>query len=217
MHPRTLSGQDFARERDWHRFCKPCRSMRALWLASALLTCAASFGCEAYLIDGPTLGGEGGAAGAATVVDTCATFYEDFEPTEDVSFRQDLVPILQTHCNANICHGGDHEKAQASLWLGPEEGQEASDEDLWFVYRSLIDIRSTVAPRLALVRGGNAKESYFMRKLDDCHDPEGLECTLGSGDGPEACGDAMPVLSAALPEEERSLFRSWIANGAPEN
>lgn len=190
-----------------------------MWLASGLLAGAAVFGCEADLIDGPAPGdeGEGGSAGAAAIIDTCAAFYDEFEPSEDVSFRSDLMPLLQKNCNAGICHGGDHDTAQANLWLGPESGQEPTSEDLWFVYRSLVNIQSTVAPRLALVRSGRPAESYFMRKLDDCHQPEGLECTLDPNVHDSPCGDAMPVLTSGLPERERSLFRSWIANGAPEN
>jgi len=203
-------------------FLQVARDMiRRTALGLGLLLCAAAFGCESYAIDA-SADGTGGSAGAASegevaIVDTCSSFYEDFEPSEGVSFKQDLVPILQKNCNANICHGGELETAQATLWLGPPDDEEASDDDLWFIYRSLIDVQSTVAPQLALVRRGNAAASYFMRKLDDCHDPQGLDCTLEPPLSSKPCGDAMPVLSAGLSEAERNLFRSWITSGAPEN
>lgn len=193
--------------------------IRACLISLGVLACAATFGCEAYLVDGlgTDVGGQSGVDGPPLVIDSCASFYERFEPTADVSFQDDLVPILQKNCNGSSCHGGDYERAQAGLWLGPGEDATPTAEDLWFVYRSLIDIQSTVAPGLALVRGGNAAESYFMRKLDDCHDPEGLECALDPKLYGAPCGVMMPVLSTALSAEERGLFRSWIQNGAVEN
>jgi len=195
--------------------------IRRAALGTGLLLCRAVLGCESYAVDAWE-DGSGGSAGAesegeVTIVDTCASFYERFEPLEGVSFEQDLVPILQKNCNASICHGGELASAQATLWLGPSDDQAPTADDLWFVYRSLIDVQSTVAPQLALVRSGDAAASYFMRKLDDCHDPEGLDCTLEPPLSAKPCGDAMPVLSAGLSEAERNLFRSWIANGAPEN
>lgn len=217
-HPRVIGArQHFVHGSVLAPFLQGARSMRARVLARWLLWCAATVGCEAHLVDGPTWEGEGGAGGAATIVDTCASFYEEFQPAAGISFETDLVPILQKNCNAGICHGGEPESAQADLWLGPGAEHQPSEEELWFVYHSLVDIQSTVAPQLALVRSGNAAESYFMRKLDDCHEPKGLECTLDPDLHGSPCGDAMPVLTAGLSEQERSLFRSWIENGAPDN
>lgn len=184
-----------------------------------LLLLASLTGCDSYVLGGG-LGGQAGSNGGGDdpgIIDNCATFYEDFESTGEVSFRHDLVPILQNRCNAPICHGGLADAAQAGLWLGPDPENEPSKDDLWFVYRTLIDVQSTVAPRLALVRPGDPGQSYFMRKLDDCYEPSGLDCTLDTNLYGAPCGQAMPVLTGQLSAEERDLFRSWIANGAPEN
>jgi hypothetical protein len=188
-------------------------------LSSVLFLLGPLAGCESYLVDGGAdgLGGGPSSGGGATVQDSCAAFYEDFEPQPDVSFREDLVPVLQSRCNTSICHGGEHEKAQAGLWLGPDAASEPTAEDLWFVYRTLVDVQSTVAPQLALVRPGHAGQSYFMRKLDDCHDPVGLDCTLDPDVYGSVCGMPMPILTGQLSEAERDLFRSWIESGAPEN
>lgn len=179
----------------------------------------AVLGCESYVLDGGLdgqAGGPGSGDGSSTI-DPCASFYEDFVPTADVSFREDLMPILQSRCNTAICHGGAYDKAQVDLWLGPDDETEPTDDELWYIYRSLIDIQSRVAPQLALVRAGDAAQSYFMRKLDDCHEPAELECVLDPDLYGSPCGDRMPVLSEQLSVAERDLFRSWIESGAPEN
>ena len=189
---------------------------------SLLVLLVTVLGCDSHVV-GPGYYGQAGSEGSEGdgaepgVVDTCASFYADFEPTLGVSFREDLVPILQERCNSSICHGGPHDKAQAQLWLGPDEMTEPTEDELWFVYRSLVDIQSTVAPQLALVRRRDAAQSYFMRKLDDCHEPEGLECVLDPALFGSLCGQRMPVLATQLSVSERDLFRSWIENGAPEN
>ncbi len=126
-------------------------------------------------------------------------------------------PSCRIGGNSSICHGGDYDRAQADLWLGPDEETDPTEDDLWFVYRTLIDIQSTVAPELALVRRGDAALSFFMRKLDDCYELPGLECSLDPDVYGAPCGESMPVLAEQLPVAERDLIRSWIESGAPEN
>ena len=59
---------------------------------------------------------------------------EDFEPVEveecdtsDISFSVDVMPVLETKCNENTCHGGDF--PQGGIGLSSYESVSAVDED----------------------------------------------------------------------------------------
>jgi hypothetical protein len=103
------------------------------------------------------------------------------------------------------------------LWLGPKKDEEPSEEDVEFVYRSLIDVESLAVPGIALVRAERPRDSFLMLKLDDCHKHPNLECALDENTLGGPCGAVMPVLVPQLSKEERAIVRSWIAQGAKVN
>ncbi len=148
------------------------------------------------------------------IAQRCDALYESFEPTADVSFARDVMPIFQAQCNQSPCHGGSSPVgAQADLWLGPKTGKTLTDEDLAFIVQGLVDVESLAAAGTALVREGKPRDSFLMLKIDDCQDHPGLSCELeGELGGP--CGTAMPLDLPELEEKQKAIVRSWIALGA---
>ncbi len=106
----------------------------------------------------------------------------------DVSFQNDVLPVLTTRCV--MCHmeGAD----QGHLSLYPE------------AWSQLVGVASTESP-LKRVEAGVPDKSYLYRKLMGTH--------LDAG----GSGVRMPFQLDALAVEELALIRTWIEQGAPQN
>jgi mono/diheme cytochrome c family protein len=150
------------------------------------------------------LAGCGSAPGAAPmdgppvpVDDGIAPDVADREPPMDVdderdmvSFRSQILPLLQDRCA--VCHseGGLADFAGIPLRL---EGASAVGQ--------LVG-RSSVQGEFTLVVAGDPEGSYAFQKLVDANPAE---------------GERMPLAAAPLSEEEIQLIRDWIAQGALDN
>lgn len=195
-------------------------SLTILGLACA--ACSSSAGAESGKGEGGAAGdGDGDNRGGASVSAEdarCGELYSEFEPVGNPSFEDDVVGLLQMQCNASICHGGEPHEAAADLWLGPDSSEDIDDDAIRLVYDTLIDVESRTAESVALVRPGRPGESFFMLKLDDCHNHPEFRCEPQpepASDDP--CGDVMPPIGAGFDEDELTLIRSWIARGAALN
>lgn len=153
-------------------------------------------------------GGEGGIALSA-----CDHLYLNFEASGTPAFAGEILPILQEGCTAGVCHGGDPLEAGGGLWLGTPSDEPMTDEEVRFVYDTLINVQAVATRKLALVRPERPRDSWLMLKLDDCLDYSALECGLKDDPG-GPCGSRMPNIGDMLPEESRDLVRSWILTGA---
>jgi hypothetical protein len=76
------------------------------------------------------------------------------------------------------------------------------------VHASIVGRRSSKLQTMDLVKPGDPRESFLMRKLDGSHCVLDKQCTGGT------CGDSMPRREETLPIEERDTIRRWIAQGA---
>lgn len=178
--------------------------------------------------DEGTSDGSGGTAdGGAPIAaycepaDTCPADVTDADLETPVSFATDVMPIFQTSCNDNLCHG-DRTRAQADLWLGPEEGDVSAD-DLETIVNTLTGKTSELNGDLRNVVPGEWESSFLMHKVDGCQNDLGLDCdesqlasTAVCG---EACGDGMPQDEDLYPlnDTDRNTIRAWIAQGAENN
>lgn len=133
---------------------------------------------------------------------TCSDYTPpaSFDPqSPTVSFSKDITPIFKTSCAFTACHG--LQGSNNGVFLGESGGPAA-------VHASLVGRRSSKLQRMDLVKAGDPRESFVMRKLD------GSQCVLDSECTGGTCGDSMPRREETLPLEERDKIRRWIAQGA---
>jgi hypothetical protein len=107
----------------------------------------------------------------------------------EVSFRDNIVPILKAKCAT--CHLTGQEGGKMALHPGA-------------AYKSLVGIQSSVDGKL-LVKPGEPDQSYLMIKL------LGLQAERGGQ------GARMPFGGAPLDKTLLEQISTWIANGAPDN
>lgn len=179
--------------------------------------------------DGATDGGSGGTttdgppiASYCEPAGSCPVDASGADLTAPVSFEADVMPIFQASCNDTLCHG-DRTRARGDLWLGPEEGETASAEDLDTIVSTLTGKGSELNTDLKNVVPGDWENSFLMHKVDGCQNDLGLDCDESLLDSTavcgESCGDGMPQDEDlyALTEDERNTIRAWIAQGAENN
>jgi hypothetical protein len=116
-----------------------------------------------------------------------------------VSFSKDIMPIFKPSCAFTNCHG--LQGSSNGVFLGEGSGPGA-------VHANIVGRRSMKMQSMELVKPGDPRESFMMRKLDGSHCLLDAQCTNGD------CGDSMPRREELLPIEERDKIRRWIAQGA---
>ena len=112
------------------------------------------------------------------------------------SLRMDVVPLLVNQCTrAGQCHAPP--TLQDAMDLSTAEG----------IYQSLVGQNAAEHPDLDRVKPGDSGQSYVVRKI--------LGLVNGATDG-----ERMPLASAGLPplpDDEISVVREWIDEGALNN
>lgn len=116
-----------------------------------------------------------------------------------VSFSRDVLPVFKGSCAFTSCHG--LQGSNNGVFLGESGGAGA-------VHASLVDRRSSRLVTMSLVKPGDPRESFLMRKID------GSACVLDAQCKDGDCGDTMPRREEIMPIETRDTIRRWIAQGA---
>ena len=116
-----------------------------------------------------------------------------------VSFSKDVMPIFKLSCSFTNCHG--LQGSSNGVFLNDTNGPAT-------VHASIVGRRGTKLQSMDLVKAGDPRESFLMRKLDGSHCVLDAQCTGGT------CGDSMPRREERLPIAERDTIRRWIAQGA---
>ena len=108
-----------------------------------------------------------------------------------VSFKDQIQPVLNTHCFR--CHraGGEADLAGIALQVGEE-----------VAFDLLVNQPSVQDPNLTLVVPGDAESSLLFLKVSSDAPPVGAR--MPSGDVPLTAGQI-------------ELIRAWIDQGAPNN
>lgn len=119
--------------------------------------------------------------------------------TPAVSFRSDVMPILQRSCTASSCHGG---KAG---------GLTINVNDLAAAHKAMVNVPSGQLASMPLVTPGDPAKSYLLRKLDNDACLMDEQCKNGK------CGTLMPKNGDVLEITDRDAVRRWIAQGAKED
>lgn len=191
-----------------------------------------AFGCSAKEEDpGPTCKSSS----------TCPFDYSTFDSTTPVSFETDVFPLLRRSCGiSTVCHGSGPGQGAAGLYLGPKKSDTETVVDQAFrqsIIDALVGVTSQTVPDSAsdagaagaagasggggakLIVAGDPANSFFMLKLDGCQSSAGLQCVKiksNKTDPLELCGESMPD-GELLCDDERDIFRRWIAQGAQNN
>lgn len=172
---------------------------------------------------------------------TCPFDYSTFDSTVPVSFETDVFPLLRRSCGiSTVCHGAGPGQGAAGLYLGPKKSDTETVVDTAFrqaIIDSLVGVTSQTVPDAAsdagaagaagasssggmkLIVAGDPQNSFFMAKLDGCQSAMGLQCVKiksNKTDPVELCGESMPD-GALMCDDERDVFRRWIAQGAQNN
>jgi len=113
-----------------------------------------------------------------------------------VSFRAEVVPVLERSCAFVSCHGAAEASHGVLLAKGAPEAMHAA----------LVGQVSARYTGQALVVPGDASRSFLVKKLDP-----GL-CGLPRGTG--GCGEPMPRKNPPLPHASRVAIARWIDQGA---
>lgn len=129
------------------------------------------------------------------------------------SFREHILPSIQSSCLGNSCHGSP-QRSEADLYLGKRASNPMTRLEISDIVARLVDQPSQTAPEVMLVAPGDAANSFLMHKLDNTHRAQGFVC---QGGGEHPCGDSMPESGEILCENDRNAVRAWINQGAQDN
>lgn len=154
--------------------------------------------------------GGGVGAGAGGVAGVGAGSGAGGGSVQEVSLRDDLVPLMDRSCALSACHTND---SYVYPKLGPSKDTPAST-----THGALLTHTSHLAPERTVVVAGDPQKSTLINKLTGTW--AGLAC-----EADKACGSKMPpppvvgeeAKAPPLSEAEIDLFRRWIAEGAKDN
>lgn len=117
----------------------------------------------------------------------------------EVSFRNDVLPILSRSCATAACHGTTENNLGVHLPVADPAAVLAE-----------LARESPTATGVKLVQPGDPKASFFQAKVDGTQAEFESKCLLAG------CGDSMPP-GNMLDASERDVLRNWIAQGAKDN
>lgn len=116
-----------------------------------------------------------------------------------VSFSKDVFPIFAGSCAFTSCHGSTSGTANGVFLGGLDPAK---------IHKAIVDVDSPTLPGMSLVKPGDPKASFVMKKLD------GTQCAFDARCKGGRCGDSMPRGEEPLPSATRDVVRRWIAQGA---
>lgn len=122
-----------------------------------------------------------------------------------VSFKTDVMPVLNANCASASCHG-IADGPQGGLFLGAQQKKGA---DAAAVYQKLVGPMAGQLSTMPYVTPGDPAKSYLMHKVDG--DQCQFETACANGD----CAHTMPY-DRPLAVETRDILRRWIAQGASD-
>jgi hypothetical protein len=191
------------------------RSLTILSSLTALVSVLGATGCSSS--SASSTGQDDGSAAPPPA--TCT-------PSTTVSFKTDVIPVLENGCTlGTVCHGQMNNAPEEDLFLGLNAG----GTDPSTVYPMLVGVMSKEDPAMPMIAAGNPDNSFLWHKLQGDQNSAALAAscamapTLCSEDCTTAtpCGASMPYLSEtfAMAGEQAELctIQNWITEGAPNN
>jgi hypothetical protein len=131
------------------------------------------------------------------------------------------MPILQVGCSVGgvTCHG---DPAVASVgfaggtrqWFGPPAPAMNSAADVMTIYGGFVNQVSSEDLLMKAVNPGDPFTSFLWYKMNNQQNMFDADCRHGDFG---YCGPQMPSDGPLLPQDQRNVICSWIAQGAPDN
>lgn len=144
-----------------------------------------------------------------------------------VSFKADVMPILQQGCTiSSVCHGQMGNAGEENLYLGEHQtsldGTPVDPMVATKVQSLIVGAKSLEDPKLNIVTAGDPANSYLIHKLNGDQDKLEADCAMGmcnssSCGAPMTCGVQMPMSGSALMASDIATISNWIMQGALNN
>jgi hypothetical protein len=192
------------------------RSMVILFSLAVAASASVAIGCSSSTSGGDGGGGSGSSGGG------CAN--------TTVSFKTDIIPIMQNSCSlTSVCHGTMNYAMAEDLYLGPNLANQPSGDtasDITTAYGNIVNVVAKEST-LKFVVPGDLANSYLWQKING--DPNAVPAVQASCVSAEAanactdcstttpCGAQMPYLSEPLTSDQLCTFQNWITQGAMNN
>lgn len=195
----------------------PVRNISSSFVLGCFLVASATLGA-AFGTSGCGGNGGSGTGGAGGTVDpaTVCFDYSTFDPESlvAVSFKTDVLPILQRSCGLSTsCHGDASAPKKAQPYLGPNKNTTATPDDITKILAGTVGVKSVADPMMDVIKVGDPEHSFLMYKIDGQTLCEKLSCAAT-----DDCGTIMPQgYKEPMDESERMRIRYWIAQGAANN
>lgn len=152
----------------------------------------------------------GGGGGSGSTGDACFD-YTTFKADSTVTFKDKVLPLMQRSCGISTsCHQSESPSNAAQHYFGPAMGMTATQTQIDDIFKQSVGVASVSEPAMKVIDPSHPETSFIMYKLDN-----ELTCTKLNCAANGTCGTLMPQGSSMpLPQSERDIIRSWIANGA---
>lgn len=111
------------------------------------------------------------------------------DDSDTPSFSTIQTTIFNTSCALSGCHAGSN----------PQQGMDLSEGA---AYEAIVGVRSNERPDLFRIEPGDPDQSYLVMKI------EGSQGIVGG---------RMPLGRPPLSNNQITLVRDWVLDGAPEN
>ena len=192
------------------------RSMVILFSLAIAASASGAIGCSS------STSGSGGNSGSGSGGTTCSS--------STVSFKADIIPIMQNSCSlTSVCHGTMNYAMAENLYLGPNLSDQPSGDtasDIQTAHDNIVNVTAQEST-LKFVVPGDLADSYLWQKING--DPNSVPAVQASCVAAEAanactdcstttpCGAQMPYLSEPLTSDQLCTFQNWILGGALNN
>jgi hypothetical protein len=142
--------------------------------------------------------------------------------TKVVSFKTDVVPILQASCSTGgtLCHGDPSVVTMGTVsggnrdYLGPSSGA-FTPATTTMVLGAMVGKPSLEDPSMNVVTVGDPTKSYLIYKIDGTQGTLSAQCMTGELAG---CGLLMPYgTTVPLPQATLDTIKNWVTQGALNN
>jgi hypothetical protein len=204
------------------------RSTVTLFSLAVMALASGAMGCSS------TSSGSGGNSGSSSGSSSSGAT-TDCTTSATVSFKTDIIPIIQNSCSlTSVCHGTMNYSMAENLYLGPNLSDQPSGDtmsDITTAYNDIVGVTAVESTMKFVVPGDLANSFLWHKILGDMNSGTvAATCSAQAAStnacvdcsSSEPCGGQMPYLSEPLDSSEGATspycqWKNWITQGAMNN